>query len=218
MNTLKNYTSNISLSTQRTQIKKFAKIGKIRYKQCSTSVSKSNSGFTMIEILVGINLSFIAITVMVSLFLFTTKYIATSLKHYDDELLLTTQLFYISTKLNRAESFIFTTNGAFPLLSTSNGLKLQFKENTIWLSDLDSLSGIDNYIFTIKQKNGDEKVIVKGELNSPNIFSYQETSVESPTVRSLNFDLIIDSQQYIINYYPKFNSIKHFQNLSDIYE
>lgn len=120
----------------------------------TTNKKSTEQGFTLIEVLVGINLSFIVLTILISVFLITYKFVYSSTKKFNDRE-------NISMTISSIERLIQKRNN-FSIRSGENNSQLIIFEprdtiiisnKSIRVSDYFSLDDIDSVSLTVKKKN-----------------------------------------------------------------
>ena len=176
-------------------------------------IKNKENGFTLIEVLVSINLSFILITLLVSLYLFTAKFISLTIKRMDSKIEITALLTRTSNLLEKADSFYFEQLDSSAVLILNNKDTVYFEPKNIRINSLTDFYKIDDYELSFYSKTGEETKLINGIMQNTGMMITGDLRFQSYSIKNINLKLIKDSKQYNMFYtIPKY-SINNYRNI-----
>jgi len=175
-------------------------------------ISKNN-GFTLIEILVGINLGFLIITVVVSFFLFSTKFVVSTTKKIDQRQTVNDYLFRFGAKLRKAEQFYFQQNDSLVYCVIDNQDTVSFGKHSSSLMNLYKLDNITDYNIVFNLRSGEEAVISEGILERT-FRGEQNSLIQSSEIVDMKLALHLKDQLYDFKHITPNTSINRFRNMT----
>lgn len=134
----------------------------MKYNLIKISRCRYEEGFTLIEILVNINISFILISLLISVYLFTSRLTTTSIKEIENK---TETIMFVSTLytcLEKANAYSIIINDNSSILIIDENNIIAFSENKISNSELADLENFDSYELTLTKNDGSKISIVNG--------------------------------------------------------
>ncbi|MDP4196297.1 MAG: hypothetical protein Q8940_14670 [Bacteroidota bacterium] len=171
---------------------------------------KKNNGFTLIEILVGINLSFIVITAGTALFLFTNKFIIGSLNRMQEKYSISSMINGFEETLKKSETFTVSISSYKTIITFDNNSVMEFSYDKITLKNYELSHEMDSYIISINMKTGEEVTIengtIKGFYKKGNIISEDE-------IKSISLNITKAKNSYEMKYNIPQVSINQFRNI-----
>lgn len=175
---------------------------------------KNNKGFTLIETLVAINLSFLAITFIFSFYLFTKKFTETLSKNYTEKYLIQSFFSSVDKALKKPDYFEVTMqNGNLQIISNQNASFNLFKDS-ISLNNILSLSSLDRAGVTIFLFDNRELIIEPGTEIENGEFMYEGTfPIKSYSIKSIRFEIEKRAKKYSYEFYLPDIAIKRFENI-----
>jgi len=172
-------------------------------------------GFTLMEVIVGINLGFLVLSVVVSFFLFSTKFISATTSNLEKKQNVNEFLIRLNNSFRTSNNFVFEqkdSNYIFTLNSVdtisinkhSFSLKKQYKITNIKNYEL-SITSYDNEKILIK-----DGMLLKGFYNSgQNLFTY------SGDIKVIEMMFTKNKSSYNFSYYSPDISINKFRNITN---
>ena len=114
----------------------------------------TDQGFTLIEILVGINLSFIVLTILISVFLITYKFVYSSTKKFNDRENIGMTISSIERLIQKRANFSIRPgeNNSQQIIFEPRDTVI-FSNKSIRVSNYFSLDDVDSVSLTVKKKN-----------------------------------------------------------------
>lgn len=173
-------------------------------------------GFTLVEILVGINLGFIVITLIVSFYLIFNKFYIGFIRKIEVKQNLFTTVYQIENLLKKQNGYDIHPIGNGCKIICNSGKSILLKEDEIWINDLPAITDIVEFVISFKLKNGNalEFSFKKNSLEDPG--QNYTTSINSNQIES--YSLVLKKDTYLINLssvVPKYN-LNRFENNADI--
>ncbi|MBL1215600.1 MAG: hypothetical protein HND52_19695 [Ignavibacteriae bacterium] len=177
-------------------------------------VIKVNSGFTLVEILIGMNLSFLVFTILVSTFLLLGNFINTSTKKLEARreqnlmLHILDELFYKTSAFSISHSF----KDSITTIEFSDSKILQLLNNEISINGEKYLANIQSYSLTINTELEQIKIGSRSNLN----YVYSElldSNISSNSIVSLSIEINFPKKKYSRYFKPNQFSINRFKDI-----
>lgn len=148
---------------------------------------KNVEGFTLIEMLVVINLSFLIVGAIVSFYMLTDKYIIGLTKRYEEKQ--TTYDFYykLDEMLNKSDDYFFVSNETNSALICENDTVL-FTENSITSRRLSAINDILTSKLRINLTSGDSIIVINGRIED-NLMYASTGEISSDSIRSIQLSI-----------------------------
>lgn len=172
-----------------------------------------NNGFTLIEILVGINIGFLLITVIVTFFLFSTKFVATTTKNLEQRQNINDSLFRLGNTLRKAEHFYIQPNDSFTLCVINDRDTISLSRNSLSLMNLYKIDGIAKYNVVLNLISGEQVTISDGILEA-NFIGKQNSIILSSEIDDMLIEFKLKEQLYDFRYITPNTSANRFRNIS----
>jgi prepilin-type N-terminal cleavage/methylation domain-containing protein len=174
---------------------------------------KDTNGFTLIEILVTINIAAISITLLIAFYLFTVKFLSLSVNKNEKQWGNEYFFYMLDRTLKNGGGLYLALNNSSVYLITSEKDSVSFSASSINLKNLYSLEDITNLSFIIKNNNEIEFEYDNGKMVSNKL---SDTTGTGP----LAFDEIILSiadtaSSQIFNYINPGISANKFKNIDE---
>jgi hypothetical protein len=177
-------------------------------------ILKKEAGFTLIETLTAINLSFIVVTFAVGFYLFFTKIISSSSNYIQTSSTDNTSLILIQDIFYKADSFVVHLMQDSVWINT-NKKNLVFSNNKISINNIYSIDDAGIISFEILKSNK-EKISWNREFNQ-NIFSEETINMNSNEIESLHIEYKKNDESMLISFYQPPISIRNFRNIEKEY-
>lgn len=172
-----------------------------------------DEGFTLMEIIVGINLGFVLLTVIVSFFLFSTKFIATTTKDLDSRQNVNDYLFRLGSMLRKSDNFYIQQRDSSTIFVVNDKDTISVRSNNFSLINLYNIPDISDYSFDIKLISG-EKVTINEGILERTFRGEQNSAILSSEIVNIILALKVKAQPYVFQYYVPNSSVNRFKNLS----
>jgi hypothetical protein len=167
-------------------------------------------GFTLIETLVVINLSFFVITMIVSFYLLTNKYFVGTTRTFEEKHAAFDFLFKLEEMLNKSDHYSLAMKENTVQL-INNGDTTLFSGDKIAGHRMSNVEGITKYEFRIKFLSG--RILTVDNVNIGKTFNPGANKVFiSDSIESLEF-MIEKGKMYNCNIYNKSIPANRFRNL-----
>lgn len=125
---------------------------------------KKEEGFTLIEILVGINVAFLALALISSFYLFNVKFVSAVTKKVDADIELKTAFYRLQELFSKSEIFWIENNGKYVSIIYDKKDTVFFMENSIRIKNLYEIKKLDEYRIICKLINGTDAFVENGKL------------------------------------------------------
>ena len=173
----------------------------------------SAGGFTLMEILVTINVSLILISMGVAFYLFALKFVGMTTKRLQERNNICTVLYNVKQKLQRSENFKFVGEGYKKYLILDEQDTIEIKNNALALIDLYKIEEIANIETKIVLADNDELVIENGKIiQQPMQFSLEE-GIHNYDIAAVKILVEKNEHKYQMEYYNNYQAIKRFNNI-----
>ncbi|HEX3073004.1 MAG TPA: hypothetical protein VHP30_05280 [Ignavibacteriales bacterium] len=170
---------------------------------------KREEGFTLIEIMVGINLSFLVLTSIVSVYLLTTKFMNSFSARTEDNQAVATALYSLSTTLEKAESFTLYSADSMLILQTDNGA-VRITRTKISVKDIYKIENIENLRTVISFAKNER---IEFDNNGLKLSSEQDlTFVSGSGIDSIKIDFTRKNKELLFKYTAPEISAKRFES------
>jgi len=180
-----------------------------------TKLINSEDGFTLIEILVSMNLSFILITLLVTMYLFTSKFTSQTIKRITNKVEITTSLSGFFKELERADCFYFEQRDSSTVLVINNQDTIYFRKDNITSSQLFGLDRIEKYELCLSIESGEEIKLINGIIMNSTYNLQDKLRFESPFINKISLILESCGKQYITYYIKPPYLISNFKNIGN---
>lgn len=172
-----------------------------------------NSGFTLIETLVAINLSFIAISLIFSFYLFAQKFSESLSRNYTDKYIQISFFNNLEKTLNNSDGYILRLIDDRLIINTSNEDSILILPTSISINEIFELSNIDSISISISTDI--ESYLVKWENGTLTNSNFENQTLKSNKIYSILFKINRSSKKYSFLLITMPNSITQFQNKSN---
>lgn len=175
---------------------------------------RQNNGFTLIETLVAINLSFIAIGFIFSFYLFAQRFTETLSRNFTDKYLIqnffnkTVSIiknanYYEITEVNNA--IIIITEGTDSIFISATSMSLK---NILIIDDLEK-AAITVQLFS------DKELILQPEITQNNLsqINGSDYPLQSSKIKCIGIEIIKKDKKYSYEYFTPSYAINRFNNI-----
>ena len=176
---------------------------------------KKYEGFTVIELIVGINLSFLLITLAISFYLFAYKFIFTTTKRFDQKQNINSFFYYTDKVQNEAETFSLGINDDEIILVSNKSDSIVFCISEIILNGMYEIESPETYSVTCNFIDDDRLIINdSGILYSP---YYKELYLDnlSKYLMDLSIQVTKNNHVYSLIFFNSAISSKRFINITE---
>lgn len=174
----------------------------------------NNSGFTLIEVLTAINISFLLVAMIYAFYLFALKYTASTIKNIDTKNEISTLLFYINRELNEAAEMKFISLNNRNILIVNKTDTISFYNKKIDLKRIYGANNIDEYELNITTENG-EKIGIRNEIiiEKPKLYNIEE-GIESSQIDKIELEITKNENKYKLKFANKGKAIRTVRNIT----
>lgn len=178
------------------------------------TVLKNSKGFTLIETLVSINLSFIAISLIFSFYLFAQKFSESFSRNYIHKYTQISFFNNLERVLNNSDEFVINYFDEKIFITTSNEDSIFISQDSISLNNFFFISKIENLNLSISTDTNQETLTWNdGVLVDPESLLNEDIILESNSVKSLLFEFERNSKNYSYQIFSSNTSISHLKNI-----
>ena len=169
----------------------------------------NQAGFTIIELLVVINISFIAITFIIGFYLFVTKFAGNLKSNEESECEIYNNIFMIEQVLNSSTDFTISSSDSGYKIVTEDSLAITISNNKIGTNRGLIIDGLKYINASVKLSDGTTKVFTPRE----NIV-YDNYTLAKNEIRQLEIDFSTVKNDYSIIYLTLQVSVDQFKNIT----
>jgi len=174
-----------------------------------------NNGFTLIEIIVGINIGFLLLTVIVTFFLFSTKFVATTTKKMDERQNINGFLSRLETTLRKADHFYLERLDTNVVCIVNDSDTIVLNNNSFSLMNIYEIKDFKEYSSIIEMQPENQSSIsdeiVKKSLSDLD----QNATVYSGDIKSISIEFSKSNYPYSFCYINPNISINRFRNITN---
>lgn len=172
-----------------------------------------NNGFTLIETLVSINLSVIAISLIFSFYLFAKKFSESLSRNYMDKYVQISFFNNLEKTLNNSdEYFIKFTEDRISII-TSNEDSIFISKNAISINGISELTKLDSISIGISTDLNEEMLNWKdGVLENSTLLLNENSVLESNEIILILFEIKRNNKNCSFQYFLSPNSISRYKN------
>lgn len=171
-------------------------------------IIKQDDGFTLIEVLVTISLSAIAITLIFSFYLFAGKFISTVTSSFEKNQKVNQFIFNLQDTINKSNGFIILIDHNMVIINLENNKKLIFTDSTVSLDNYYEIKDMSNYNFSINLENN-ESIVVSSKAHS----SVEQKEINASEISNMDITIIYDDNKYNVTYNKPMISTLRFVNI-----
>lgn len=177
-------------------------------------VLKKNNGFTLIETLVSINISFIAISLIISFYLFTQKFSESLSKNYTNKYIEISFFNNLERALRKSDEYFINILDDKIIIKTSNDDSIYIAQDSISLNSLFSISNIENLDISIST-DIDNKILIKNceIISDLTSLLVSKNSIKSNLINSIFFEIKNKKGSFSFKIYNLNISANHFKNI-----
>lgn len=170
---------------------------------------KREDGFTIIEILAGINIAFIILTIAVSFYLIVLKFTFGTLKKADEKNELTDCIYRIGEMFNKKEDFqIRKVDGTLVQMIFNKTDTVVFSSHSIRIKNLQAVTDIEKNEVLLTTRDNGELVLFSGP-NGKEFYTSAEIS-------AIKCKIVKNKYDYRLEYLFPEVSTKYFQDIDDL--
>ncbi len=178
-------------------------------------IIKDENGFTLIEILVGINLSLLAVTFLFSFYLFAIKFISATTTKLDEKENISNFLFLFNNSLKKSNQYYFKSTGKEQFFVIDNRDTVSFQSSELQINSLYEIDKVDSYSLTINTIEQTKIILIDGVIKSlPDDINIQE-GINSTMINEIEFDFSRKNKNYNFVYINNEYGDKRFKNISN---
>lgn len=177
-------------------------------------VLNDNKGFTLIETLVSINLSFIAISLIFSFYLFAQKFSESLSRNYTDKYIQMSFFHNLERTLNNSDEYFIKFLEDRIIINTSNDDSIYILQDSISLNGILEISKIERIDISISTDTGQDVLSWSdGVLEDPYVLLNEDNILKSNSIKSILFEIERNKKIYSVQIFPSNSSIYHFKNV-----
>ena len=177
-------------------------------------VLKSNKGFTLIETLVSINLSFIAISLIFSFYLFAQQFSESISRNYTDKYIQMSFFYNLERTLSQSEEYFIKILEDNIIINTSHDDSIFISQDSISLNGIFEISKIEYLNISISTDTEQEVLSWSdGVLEDPNGLLNENNILESNSILSILFEIERNKKICSKKIFSSNASITHFKNI-----
>jgi type II secretory pathway pseudopilin PulG len=178
-------------------------------------VLKNNKGFTLIETLVSINLSFIAISLIFSFYLFAQKFSETLSRNYLDKYIQISSFNNLEKTLKNSDGYFIKFIDDKIVFNTSNDDSIYISQDSISLNGIYELAKLESFKISISTDTNQEALNWNdGVLEDPASLLNEDNILESNSIKSILFEFERNNKIYIYQIISPYTAISHFKDIS----
>lgn len=177
-------------------------------------LNKREEGFTLIEILVGINLSFILVTLLISFYLFSVKFTSTTTTKLNEKQNISNFLFLFNERLKKSEEYYFVQKNKEELFILDDRDTVSFNKSSFTIKNLFKINYIEKYLMTIELLSGERLSFLNGERVLGALNSKLDNSIPSSKIHNVEISFSVHNKNYHLIAVNYLQECKGFKNIS----
>lgn len=168
-----------------------------------------NKGFTLIETLVSINISFTAITLILTFYLFALKFSESVSRNYTDKYIQISFFNNLERTLRKSDEYSINIFNGKIIVHTSNADSIYISQDSISLNGLFSISDIKNLGISISTDTNEEIIVKNWEVIS------DPTSILASinSINSILFEIEKNKKNYSYQIFSLRTSVSKFKDI-----
>lgn len=175
---------------------------------------KKIDGFTLVETLVAINLSFLSITFMMSAYLFSQKFISSYMKKLDEKYNIQIFLDHLDKTLSSNDYFQINLNEKTTSFFLNDKELLKIEESRITLSNFGEIHGIEYSELKIKMDENESLIVINGKPIKNIKFNIEgKKQISSSSLNEINLKFRINNKDYKYRFINPGSAIRQFDNI-----
>ena len=174
----------------------------------------SEEGFTLMELIVSINLAFIALAIMVSIYLLTYKLVFSTTRKIDEKETLISIIQHIDQSVKQRHDFCVTTisNGTAILLFDQKDT-VYISSQSIMMSNYLTSENLDTVMLQIKPKEEDLLTILGVDSNNEQKTVSRKNEYTHVDLEYIRLRLWQREKPYVFSFYISESSGRQFTNI-----
>lgn len=174
----------------------------------------TNNGFTLIETLVAINLSFIAIGFIFSFYLFAQRFTETLSRNFTDKYLIQNFFNNADRMIKSANSFEIINNNGTINITTDEQDSIVISTTSMSLKSVLKITELEIPLITIVLYSGKE-LVLQPEITENNLSQISGTDfpLQSSKIKCIRFEIIKKDKKYSYEYFTPAYAINRFVNI-----
>lgn len=175
---------------------------------------KKIDGFTLVETLVAINLSFLSLTFVMSVYLFSQKFISSYMKKLDEKYNIQIFLDHLDKTLSSTDSFQIKLNEKTTSFFLNDKELLQIEKSRIILLNYDEIHGIEYSELQIKMDENESLTVINGMPDKNLQFNIEgKKQISSNSLNEINMKFRINNKEYKYRFINPGIAIRQFDNI-----
>lgn len=175
--------------------------------------SNKENGFTLMEVIVGINLGFLVISVIISFFLFSTKFVKVTTTNLDERQTVNEFMLRLNKTFRSASNFNFAQTDSNYIFTINEKDTVLIGENSFSLKNIYGLDNIQEYNLIISSYGNENIIIQNGKLLKAFYNDNQQLQINSGEINHIDLGFSKDGKSYNFNYISPDISVNKFRNI-----
>lgn len=178
------------------------------------NIIKSENGFTLIEVLVGINVAFLALALISSFYLFNVKFVSGITKKVETDIELKSAFYRLQELFSKSEIFWVEDNNKYVSIIYDKKDTVVFAGDCIIIKNLYEINKLNGYKLICKLANGNEAFIDNGKwiISEKNEEKKQWLNTDMSMVAG---SFLINKKEYNLTLFSAHVSARQFVNLGN---
>ena len=177
-------------------------------------ILNKNNGFTLIETLVAINLSFIAISLIFSFYLFAQKFSESLSRNYTDKYIQMSFFYNLENTLSNSDEYFIKFIGNKIIINTSNDDSIFISQDSISLNGIFEISKLEKINISISTDTEQDVLSWSdGVLEDPNALLKEDNFIKSSSIHSIIFEIERNKKSLSYQILSSNASISHLKNI-----
>ena len=175
--------------------------------------SNKENGFTLMEVIVGINLGFLVISVIISFFLFSTKFVRVTTTNLDERQTVNEFILRLNKTFRSASNFNFIQTDSNYIFTINEKDTVLISNNSFSLKSIYDLDNIQKYNLMISSYSNENIIIQNGELLKAFYNDNWQLQINSGEIKNIDLAFRKDGKSYQFYYVSPDISINKFRNI-----
>lgn len=175
--------------------------------------SNKENGFTLMEVIVGINLGFLVISVIISFFLFSTKFVRVTTTNLDERQTVNEFILRLNKTFRSASNFNFIQTDSNYIFAINEKDTILVGNSSFSLKTIYRLNNIQKYDLIISSYSKENIIIQNGKMLKA-FFNYnRQLQINSGEIKNIDLAFRKDGKSYQFNYVSPDISVNKFRNI-----
>jgi len=175
------------------------------------TILSKNQGYTIIELLIALNIAMIIISLSATLYYVYTTYTTGLVRITENQQYALRSLEYIHSVLDKSERFTVRYENEILTFVPDGEMEIIISSESILRDDIAVITGVEEISIITASRNG---VTYNTELPVNGLSDYRQYDVKSEDVSLITISITIGGKKYTMSYHPRDIANRRFRNIT----